>query len=539
MNQPVKNIFWLLLFFAVTVALYCQTVHAKFVFDFINLAFDFKNKGWGDIGSFTTGLSPYWLIKLIFYGLLKLIGFSEYAWFIISCLLHAFNAWLLFLLTRQIANVFIEQHTFAISLFSALLFLLSPYHTEAVVWGGAFNYLVVSAFVLLHLYALAVFLQYKKNFWLYVAALTFAAALFIHEWGLFLLPANFLMLFLFKNEFQRVSKNIKLALVVLPIFFVGLYFLNQLWHGSLIGHYGAQTHLNFKLHELVPAFIKYLLKLLLLFTFSPIAIQDKVYAWLQQPVVVYAVSVLLLVITLLAMLLYKRKKAYRPAVFFFLLFSLFVFPVLNLYFPYWIPIHADRYCYLTGAFLYASVVFLVFQVKSRLTTVLPIAFVGVSLWFLWQTNNSWYVAGMLQQQLENNFYWWKAKRVFILNVPDNYRGAYMYRNLQTSAFKGAFIKYDYNIPTTDVVELFNYNLCEPFDSVTVEKIDSNQLKVTLSNPGSWWWRNTLGATNYETGILKTTLDEYNHSYIVAFKQRREGDVFLYQANGVWRVFEKF
>lgn len=538
MRLAVKYVFLLLFFWGTALVLYSQTVHAKFVFDFINLAFEYKNSGFAGIGNFSSGLSPYWLIKLIFFALLKLIGFNEYAWFLLSCFLHALNAWLLFLLVRLMLKNFVESNRFLIPFFSALLFLLSPYHTEAIVWGGAFNYLVVSSFVLLHLYAVVACISFQNRAWLFVSAFSFFCAIFIHEWGLFLLPADVLLFFLYKSSFQKITTGTKLVLIFIPVAFTLLYFLNQKWQGSLIGHYGAQTHLNFKLTELVPAFYKYLFKLILLFTFFPLAMQDKLYALLQQPVILYLSTGLLLFILLPLLILgYKRKRALQPVVFFFLLFCLFVFPVLNLYFPYWIPIHADRYCYLTSAFLYTAVVILIFQIRGWFKFVLITVFFAVSVWLLIVTNGSWQVAGELQQKLESNFNRWGSQRVFILNVPDTYRGAYMYRNLQTSAFKGAFIKYSYQLPQTEVVEILNYNLLEPYDSVTIDKIDSNRLKVTLSNPGSWWWRNTLGAVSYENETVKVDIDEYNHSYIVWFKQKREDDIILYEANGNWRDWQ--
>ena len=115
----------------------------------------------------------------------------------------------------------------------------------------------------------------------------------------------------------------------------------------------------------------------------------------------------------------------------------------------------------------------------------------------------------------------------------------MYRNLRPSAFEGNFIKYNYRIPKTEIVEVLNYNLNEPQDSVTIQKISDKKLKVELSNSGSWWWLHTLGATDYETDVLKVDVDDSNQSYLVEFKQKQEGDVFLYQANGNWRQVENF
>ncbi len=540
MNKSLKNLLLFLFFFTVTSILYISTIHSKFVFDFIDLVFDFQKRGWGDLGSLISGLSPYLVSKGVIFIALKIWGFNAYAWYVFSCLLHALNALLLFLFIERIFIHFdYQQPTIAAGL-AAALFLVSPFHTEAVVWGGALNYLIVSVFVLLHFHVVFEFIKSGSKLHLAIAGLTLFAAMFSHEWGLFLLPADFLLLFFLVDDFKKMLSSKYLLLVILLLTGIAYYFFNQWLRGSLVGHYGAETHLNFKLQEIIPAFCKYLLKILLLFTLFPVRIQDKVYAIIQQVSVIHSLSLVFLLIAIACLvLIWKNKKKFGAMVFFFALFCVFVMPVLNLYFPYWINIHADRYCYLPSAFIYASCVAILFRSNSFLKFVLPSVGFVLSVWFLYSVNSSWSEAEKLTRQLERNFKWWDAKRVYILNLPDNFRGAYMYRNLRPSAFEGNFIKYNYLIPKTEIIEVLNYNLGECSDSVVVEKTNDAQLKVTLSKPGIWWWYKTLGAIDYETDKVKVDVDDSGHFYVVDFKQMQAGDVFLYQANGEWREVLNF
>ena len=540
MNKRLKNFIVFLFFFSLTALLYFPTIHSKFVFDFVDLVFDFQRKGWSNLGNISSGLSPYLVAKAIFFVLLKLIRFNAYAWYFLSCLLHALNAFLLIRFSEKLFYYFDYEQPFLASLFVAILFLVSPYHTEAVVWSGAFNYLIVSALILLQLNAVLDYIETKSDTYLLISVCAFFAAMFTHEWGLFLLPADLFLFFFLTDKVSDLWDRKYLPLVCVIIFLTGYYFFNQWLQGSLVGHYGAETHLNFKLHEIVPAFCKYLLKVLFLFTFFPVPVQDRVYAFIQQPAVLYSLVVISIIVSLiLSALLRKSKERFGLPLFFFLLFCIFVFPVLNLYFPYWIKIHADRYCYLPCAFMYASCVAILFRAKNSLKFVFSLVFMGVSIYLLAQVNFSWHQAGKLEQQLERNFSWWNAKRVYILNLPDNFRGAYMYRNSQPSAFAGNFVKYNYATPKTEIIEVLNYNLNEADDSVTVENISDHKLKVTLSKWGTWWWRNTVGATDYETDRIKVDVDDYGHSYLIEFKQKQEGDVFLYQANGNWRAVQNF
>jgi len=540
MNKSLRNFLLFLSFFAATLALYIQTIHSKFTFDFINLALEFQKNGWSGLGNFSTGFSPYYVAKFIFFALLKIFRFNVCGWYVVTCALHAANAVLLFHFIEKMLKQFNHAHSFTVAFIATVAFLISPYHTEAIVWGGAFNYLIVGCLILLHLNALYNFFGSEKISHAIVVSLSYGAAVFTHEWGLFLIPADALLFLLLYRTLSQSVKG-KVIFLTMPVFlFTAYYFINQLILGELIGHYGAGVHLNFKLAEMVQATYKYLLKILLFSGFWGVDFQTKVYSFIQHTTVEYLLASFLLLVGIASVfVIVKRKKKYAASAFFFLLFCFFVFPVLNLYFPYWIKIHADRYCYLPVAFLCTAILSLFLQWTNSIKFIFSAVFIFLSIFFLRQNNFSWHEAGELQQKLETDFKWWNAKHVYLLNVPDNFRGAYMYRNKYPSAFAGSFIKNDYSIPQTDITEVLNYNLNAFEDSVIIEKVNQQQLKVTLSGAGTWWWRNTLGATDYETDEMKVDVDDYNYSYVVEFKKKVTGDIFLYQANGKWCEVRNF
>ena len=162
-------------------------------------------------------------------------------------------------------------------------------------------------------------------------------------------------------------------------------------------------------------------------------------------------------------------------------------------------------------------------------------YVTLSLILLSRNIYAWQTAGKIEASLEGDFKWKTAEHIYILNLPEYYRGAYMYRCLRPSSFSGGFMKYGTNEEIENkITEVLSYNLNEMEDSVIVKKIGENKLQVTLSTWGIWWWHKGLGATSYENEQIKVDLDKYNHSYIVTFKQKNDMDVILYCANGQWK-----
>jgi hypothetical protein len=249
---------------------------------------------------------------------------------------------------------------------------------------------------------------------------------------------------------------------------------------------------------MVPAIYKYLMKIILFSGFWNVEVQTKLYLLFQRPIVLGLLVLTLFISILICVMLIalKGKREFRIAALFFLFFLTFVFPVLNLYYPYWINIHADRYCYLPTAFLLISMGSILYRLRSPFKYMAVFLFFFCSVFFLVKTNESWAEAGKLQQKLESNFRWWDAKRVFILNLPDNLRGAYLYRNLRPSQFSASLIKQGIFEPKDNIIEVLSCNLNSIEDSVTVEKVSTKELKVTLTHPDVWWWQHTLGATDY-------------------------------------------
>jgi hypothetical protein len=512
--------------------IYFPAADAKLVFDFVDFIRSYHETGWNIYYPATHHLSSYWVSKVAVTSLYVMFGFATQPWHWVTCFLFAVNVALLFAWLQNLLKHFGSKQSMVSATTSSLLFMIVPYHTETLVWAGAFNYLLVGLFVLGGLYCTERFFSTSAKRFAAGAFICFLLGSFSHEWGLFGIAAALLLWLMLQPFSGFISK--KTGLLLLPAALVLLlYLVNQWLSGSMIAHYGADVHLHFQWREMVAMFYKYCCKILLLSGFWPVEIQEKLFAYFLQPTVnTLLFLVLLLIVTRSFYHMLFRKTNASPGWFLFLLYLLFVFPVLNLYFPNWTKIMADRYCYLTSAFLISAMVVCLFSVKDFRWLLLPYA---VAMLYGLQTDlASWHYAGKIITALEKDFRWKNNERIFFLNMPDNFNGAYMLRSTFTSGVAAREIKNGiYYTRQNKMTDVASCNLFTPEDSLYVQVLDSNSLRVQLTNPSAWWWKNGAGCESYETENVKLELDTYTQSYTVVFPTKKPDDVFLYQANGHW------
>lgn len=132
-----------------------------------------------------------------------------------------------------------------------------------------------------------------------------------------------------------------------------------------------------------------------------------------------------------------------------------------------------------------------------------------------------------------DYRWPDAKRIFILLNGDNYNGAYMMRDMPESAF-AEMLRVQRHIDIANRSwDLLQFNVQHPEDSVTHEIIDSTRIKITFGQWGNWFWYKSFGANSYDSTLYKVTIDEWKHSYTAQFKDKRPGDVYIYQNRNKW------
>ena len=532
-----RGILLFICFFLITLCLYYPAREARFVFDFIDLYTTYQHDGWG---GFLTDFHDFAfrpVAHIVGFFLHIMLKLSAMRWLVVVSLFHAAIAVLAYRVIFDLLLVSGVSRAGFIAFFSALLFLVSPYQTEVVVWGGAFLYLSSGLFFIL---AIDRFLRYARSGdrrYLYQYQVFFIMSVFCHEIA-FTIPIMVALFILsIKNIDSAGQGRIRLSLktVLLPLGFVPVYLMiNKLVLGKWIGHYGAAAHLHFDVMDMAGKLNMYAAKLYLLVPFW----KPHIYVWCQKPLLEY-MCIACVMIGMAVLLVWQRYASIRGILMFTYATVVMLAMVLNLYLVDFINIQSDRLGYFASIFAFVPVMILVSRSGRTVAYSLATMAVAAFVWALHVNIDSWHQAAKIASALDKDFKYSNANHLYILNLPDNYKGAYMYR----CRAMGKFGQKERMLTGADFapkeIDVLSYNLIDPSDSVTVEKISDSTLKVSFTKWGSWFWRDTYGASDYQDSIVNVDIDDWNHSYLVTFHKKEPGDVFLYQAASQWRKVENF
>lgn len=533
-----------LLFWLLALVLYWPTAGAGFVTDTLGWFQTYRNTGFTGIFKVFGDHSLHYLYHLFFFLLFKLFGFHGKGWLLVFTGLHA---WVATLALTFFSNLFsrlnIRQGKW-IAWAGSLLFFLSPYQTETLVWYACVHYLLCSAFVLAALRAFTNYLERGTRQEIIAFYGWFVLSVFTLEigFGLPLLVGAFALL-LPLETYKAQQRGRLLAIFTLPsLMLVLLYFLLvKITRGSMAGHYGAATHFNMDPHLLLGNFSKYCAKIFALSAFWPhekcatlYAIFEKPnWAWLLLPIAGIGVGVLIR---------WRNRIAPRVSLLLllFLGFGLALAPAVNLYFNTLTLIEGDRFTYLASVFAAMFTALGLNIIGRRAGSALLLLVLVVNLHFLRTNIISWKENKEVSEALLKNFKWSEAPRIYLLATPDNYRGAYMFRSFATDDYFSR--RYDLQNGTqleSKMVNVLQYNMQHKSEGVSVERVSDTDLKVTFNQWGNWWWYGSIGAANYETASYTVRIDEWSHSYIVHLKHKEPGAVYLYQIGEDWRQVDDF
>lgn len=529
---------WALAAFFVALALlvYWPTRHAGFVMDWLGWQYAYNRDGWAGVpGSFGyPGLHP--VLHLGNYALYWLFGANSPVWYWIFAALHGLNAWLLARLALRLPLQVSASQQIFIGIATGLLFVLSPYSAEVVVWRVCLHYLLSLLFALLALHRTLDYLAMpQKRAWWQIQ-LFVLLALFTFEWSLVipvLLLALVLVYFFGKNE--RPPLPLLGRLFAPQVGLWALYFLlNKIKIGDWVGHYGADTHLNIQPQYMMANIMRYVVKQ---FAFvrswehnskMPIieGLADGWLFWTGTAVVLLAAA---------AWLFFFRRWSARLqwAGAAFAWFFVALLPVSNLYFYALQNSENDRYGYFASGFGWLALVLLVSVLPKMLRSVVVVGLIGVSAWFLLGINRCWTESEKICAGLVNDFRWYDRDEVIILASPDNYLGVFMFRIIgQINGFNEALELRRGEPFKGNMWEAVQFNVVSPTYAVTAEKDSTGLLyKVGFKQDGNWWWRNGIGATDYENDRYSFNMKQWHVE--VKLKEKRPNTAVIYPVGHKW------
>jgi hypothetical protein len=524
---------------SVSFVFYWPTVGAGFVTDFI---------GWQerfDAGTFSDFLMCFGypglqqINCLIFYLLYKLFGLTGLPWYIIFSGLHALNAWLVYLLAIKTGSAFRINMKPIVALVASLIYLLNPYSVEVVVWKVCIHYLISSGLILTGLLFVLDYLESGRKKFLWVIHGLLFIALFTLELA-FITPVLYLVLIGLMNTGKRPHHKVgsDLLLIVVPQALLVLSYLglSKLLLGNWVGHYGTDAHLSFPVYNMISTEFQYLVKYLFHFRFTPYTIQDPVYQMLSTPIAAFFILFIGLSVLVIFIINFQRLSAkVKYSVFLLSGFFISILPVSNLFFAYLQLSENDRYGYLAFIFLAILLAYIFSLFHRSIFFFFAAAWLLISGFLTVQLIAGWQQSQQVYISLAENFEWYDSEQVYILNLPDNYRGIFMYRIIGKESGLPEVLQYrlgKQGIPK--ITDIMQYNMVNKKDGVSVQQTGPLSLKVEFNQWGNWWWRNGIGGSSYETNDY--TVENMGHHYILTLKEMPDNAIFLYQDGPDWKQF---
>jgi hypothetical protein len=168
-----------------------------------------------------------------------------------------------------------------------------------------------------------------------------------------------------------------------------------------------------------------------------------------------------------------------------------------------------------------------------------VIFVTVCLWGTTKIVKLWEQSTDVYWRSIEAFHEPKKQKVFLLNVPDNYQGIFMFRNFGGEASFDEVWRWiggsDYS---GKMYEVFQYNMTSPDDDFIVTWESQNKLKVEFAQWGSWWWRHGIGGGKYSNEEY-TAWPEGKYYFVEFNKSTELAQILFYTPDGwkeiVWQA----
>ena len=488
---------------------------------------DFALEGWAGIKHNYGMTSLYYFHDLVNNIWFEIFGLNTKAWFLLTASLHALNSWLIFINMKTFYQRCNLKHGGKIALFGSLMFLLSPYQSENIIWAATHHYGFALLFFMLIL-RLVLKLN-KENLIQYsvLIILLYCVSLTTLEQTL-VFPGVFVALFIlmkFFNPSTAMPVKVFIVYVIIPqAILIILYFVStKLIKGSWIPHYGS-THIeNISLANCTATFLQFIVKHLGFIHFFDYGIRDEVYSFIVKKTTL-SVAIFIAVNSILAIFLYirNRKSAIVFAGLWVCAIVLFL-PVLNLYFMYLFQYENDRMGYFGSIILCQIFPLVFFSLLPLLGYICCIAWLIFALHFSKIAVSCWQNAGHFYHNCVNTLPQ-QSGRLFFLNVPLKYQSIYIFRKAHRI---GKVYQLFYNKHNSEQLKPVAWMLFHsPNDKLEIHQLTNHSIQVIVrANGVSWWMFNEFGALDYENDDCIFDVDEYGTGYTLTIKNPKPDDSF--------------
>lgn len=151
-------------------------------------------------------------------------------------------------------------------------------------------------------------------------------------------------------------------------------------------------------------------------------------------------------------------------------------------------------------------------------------------------NRIWGDSEKIYASLVEDFRWYDKEEVIILGSPDNYKGVWIMRIIgQDNGFNEALSLRRRAPYQGKMWEVAQFNMETPNDGLKVEKLETDSTGLTyktlFAQFGNWWFRNGVGAGDYETKSYLFRTKEWHVE--TTLRERRPNRAVIYPVGGKW------
>jgi hypothetical protein len=465
-----------------------------------------------DGGSYRPILNIFW------FSFFDLFNLKTFPYHFFNLLLHVSNAFLLYFLILKIKFFKDLKQKNSLAILTAILFILLPSKSEVLVWTAAIGDSLMTLFFLLSflffiLEENILVKNFKKNIFYILSLVFFAFSIFTKEMALCLpFIIGLYLLFDLKKDFKKISYSF---LKILPFFLLLSLFFYFRYRatGLFLADYRDEIDTKINFTALINSQISFLVSMF----FSSVW-RVKITLFLINYKVIFISLILFLFV-----FVYKKDKNYFKNLLF--LFFAYLFSTLAIYRFLldlninYISEEGSRWIYLPSVFFFFLFVYLFLFFSRNLTKNIKIlSYVFLSIFYLflaWQlisNNLIWRQASKISEKiildtekiLEEN----KYDGVVLLGLPDNYHGAYIFRNNFKEALK---IKTGLK---PDMIIIKFRTLFDFKNKFVVEKLNKDEMIFVEENKN----RNIIAekeffSVDYDFKLLDPFKNNYASSYI--------------------------
>ncbi len=530
------------LFLTTIFLLYYPAAHAGWVYDTTGWLTNVRQEGFVDFLNRTESSIPslYQFTQFITYIFYHLFGANAWAWHLLMVTLHACNVFLLFLLGRRVLQDSGIARGSAIAMGGALLFAVSPYVSESLVWEAAIHYLTGVLYVFLILWWVVQYHHSPKTRYPLMAGILF----FLSSYSLeifYLTPAFVLSIALYyrfalHSEKQSFSRVLTRFLVPMAIIFAAhIVVLIMVYHRFAHLSDGViQPAINYLVKP-----PKYLFHLLLLGRFFTEDAKQDIYHVLESSRGLgffYALAAALIIA--LALRFKKMGAKGRFACLMLAWLAMGIFIVLPIQFPNRLLVIYDRYAYLALPFIMMLLAVLFSYLPGRLTLWIPMgAFGAANIYCTLRVCNYWMQSAAIEQNLYDHLPAAGQKTIILLNIPENLEGIPMIGAMQESEYRNLRSLLTGKTITNPIYDVASYGMHYDGDGANVEVLNDSTLQVTLNSWGTYWQYGRQGAISYQNPAYRLNMKDAGHQYEITLRQPPDKCLLLYQVGDHWNVVD--